>query len=422
MEEKSPIPDGISYFFIYESGKTLLIKGTPGSGKTIFALSLLNTLKGNGVYVSTGVDSDTLHLHHPWINDKLSADSILDATQPEREQIVATKEISIKPLKYTNVPDFLKGVYTRTERMENPIIIIDSWDAVASYMGFHDKKDLEEVEHKICDLSRRVGSKVILIAEYTEESALDYLVDGVIILESDMYDDRHVRRLIMQKLSGCVIKNPVALFSLNNGRFQSFAAFESEDMEIENPIIYEPLSDLSTTRLSTGIKDLDEAIKGYGKFNLFEGDYGTYDILARAIAINSLNLGKRLILTSTKQNEFITCILPYVKDEYRGNITVIEDVEGVEEIKGDTFVALINIEEPEYVDDLVKVVMSPDSGPGCGVIGFGETEKRVSFASTHIKTKFISGIPCIYGLVPRTEIYALELSKNFPVISLIPIV
>jgi KaiC/GvpD/RAD55 family RecA-like ATPase len=126
MEEKSPIPDDIRTFFLDEKGKTLLIKGTPGSGKTIFALSLLNALKGNSVYVSTRVDPDTLYGHHPWLKDKLSADNILDATQPEREQVAASKEISIKPLKYTNVPDFLKGVYTRTERMENPIVIIDS--------------------------------------------------------------------------------------------------------------------------------------------------------------------------------------------------------------------------------------------------------------------------------------------------------
>ena len=31
------------------------------------------------------------------------------------------------------------------------------------------------------------------------------------------------------------------------------------------------------------------------------------------------------------------------------------------------------------------------------------------FASTHIRTMFISGVPCIRGEVPRTEIRALEL-------------
>jgi KaiC/GvpD/RAD55 family RecA-like ATPase len=422
MEEKSPIPDDIRTFFLDEKGKTLLIKGTPGSGKTIFALSLLNALKGNSVYVSTRVDPDTLYGHHPWLKDKLSADNILDATQPEREQVAASKEISIKPLKYTNVPDFLKGVYTRTERMENPIVIIDSWDAVASYMGFYKQSDLLELEHKVCDFSRRTGSKVILIAEYAGQSPLDYLVDGVIILESSMYEERRVRRLIMQKLRGCTIKNPVALFSLNNGSFQSFATFTGLNMAMENPIIYDPISDLSSTGLSTGIKDLDEAIKGYGKFNLFEGDYGTYEILARAMAINSLNLGKRLILTSTTHNEFITSISSYVKDEYRKNIEIVEAVIGEIKRASNKFIVFINLEETADADDAVKGVMSSVSGPGCGVMCFGgrEREEMVSFASTHIKTEFISGIPCVYGIMPRTGIYALDISK--PVISLTPIV
>ena len=55
MENKSPIPipDEIRNFFKDEYGKTFLIKGTPGSGKTVFALTLLSTLKRNGAYLSS---------------------------------------------------------------------------------------------------------------------------------------------------------------------------------------------------------------------------------------------------------------------------------------------------------------------------------------------------------------------------------
>jgi len=421
MEEKSAIPEEIRTFFLADYGKTLLIKGTPGSGKTVFALTLLNTLKGNGVYVSTRVDPDTLYTQHSWLKEALSADNIIDATQSEREQTVASKEITIKPLRYANVPDFLKGVYTRTEKMEHSIVVIDSWDAVASYIGYYEQRDLVELGHNLCDFSRRTSTKVILIAEYAGQTPLDYLVDGVIVVESDMYEARRVRKLIMQKLSGCVIKNPVALFSLNNGIFQSFTTFEG--VEIEKPLISNPIPDPGDTRFSTGIEDLDVAIGGYGKFNLFEGDYRTYDILARAFAINSLNLGKHLIFTSTTQNEFIANIASYAKDEYRKNIEIVEDVKTLGEIKsaGDKFIAFINLEEAENAADAVKGVMSSVSGPGCGVMCFGgrEREEIVSFASTHIKTKFISGIPCVYGMIPRTEIYALDISK--PVISLTPI-
>jgi KaiC/GvpD/RAD55 family RecA-like ATPase len=422
MEEKSAIPEEIRTFFLADYGKTFLIKGTPGSGKTVFALTLLSTLKGNGVYVSTRVDPDTLYLQHTWLKEALPADNIIDATQPGREQTAASREISIKPLRYANVPDFLKGVYKKTEKMGHSIVVIDSWDAVASYIGYYEQKDLVEMGHNLCNFSRRTSTKVILIAEYAGQTPLDYLVDGVIVLESEMYEARRLRRLIMQKLSGCTIKNPVVLFSLNNGIFQSFKTFEGVEMKIENPLIPNPIPDPGDTSFSTGIKDLDVAIRGYGKFNLFEGDYRTYAILARAFAINSLNLGKRLIFTSAMQKEFIANIASYVKDEYRKNIEIVEDV--VEEIKsaGDKSIAFINLEEIKDAGDAIKWVMSSVSGQGCGVMCFGgrEREDMVPFASTHIKTKFISGIPCVYGMMPRTEIYALDISK--PAISLTPIV
>jgi hypothetical protein len=43
----------------------------------------------------------------------------------------------------------------------------------------------------------------------------------------------------------------------------------------------------------------------------------------------------------------------------------------------------------------------------------GEKEMELeSIASSHLKTKFIYGIPCLYGESPRTEIYAMELNTS----------
>lgn len=432
IEDNSEIPIEIRTFFKDEYGKTLLVKGTPGSGKTVFALTLLSTLKGNGAYLSTRVDPDTLYIQYPWIKEEISADNIIDATQSERERTTKMKEVTIRPLKYTNVPDFLKAVYTRTEKMANPIVIIDSWDAIASYTGYYEQKEREKLEHNLCDFSRKTKTKIILLVEYTGQTALDYLVDGVIVVENDMYEERRLRRMIMQKLRGCQITNPVRLFSLNNGMFKSFTEFKGVEMKIENSLIPDPLPDLRDTRISTGIKDLDRVINGSGSFNLFEGDYITYDILARALSINSLNLGRCLIITSTKQNEFINKISPYVKAEYKKNIEVVEDIQNLKaRIKGEKDIVLLNLEGIEDIDKTVREVLASIREQGCVVMCFGGSEggegkELSSIASTHIKTKFISGIPCLYGEMPRTEIYAMEMEppaqKGFPVISLTPIV
>ncbi len=428
IEDYSWIPAEINTFFKDEYGKTLLIKGAPGSGKTVFALTLLSTLEGNGTYLATRVDSDTLYMQHPWIKEAISPDNIIDATQSGGGHASASQGVTIKPLKYTNVPEFLKAVYVRTEKMESPVVIIDSWEAIAFYSGYYEQRDKEELEHNLCDVARRTKTKIILLVEYTGQTALDYLVDGVVVIESDLYEERRVRRMFMQKLRGCLITNPVRLFSLNNGIFKCFVEFKGVEVAIENPAIRDPIPDLSDMRISTGIKDLDQVISGYGSFNLFEGDYITYDILTCALSINALNLGRDLIFASTMHTEDINKISAFVKPEYRTNIEMVEEIKDLRDrIKGETSIVFLNLEEIEDADAAVREVMSLIRRQGCKIMCFGGRrgcEELDSFASVHIKTKFVSGVPCIYGERPRTEIYAMELdtSDNNPQIKLTPIV
>jgi KaiC/GvpD/RAD55 family RecA-like ATPase len=261
-------------FFEERYGKTLVIKETPGSGKRVFALTMLSMLKRDGVYLSTRVDPDTLYMLFPWIKEKIAAENIVDATQSERPS-KSTTLTGIKPLKYTDVPEFLKSVYTRTEKMETPIVIIDSWDAVVSHAGYYEPKEREKLEHNLCDFARRTNTNMIFVVEYTEQRPLDYLTDGVIVTESELFEGRRLRKMQIQKLRGCSVKDPVVLFTLYNGTFKSFRPIKS--IEIQNPAIpiqeQEPINDTSATTISTGINDLDLAIGGYGNFNIIEGDY-----------------------------------------------------------------------------------------------------------------------------------------------------
>lgn len=438
------IPAEIINFFADEQGKTLVVKGPPGSGKTAFALSLLRGMKGTGVYLSTRVDPAALHEQYPWIKEEIREENIIDATQSERAQNSVTKKskgIVIKALKYTDVPEFLKAIYTKTEDLSKPIVIIDSWDAVVSHTGYYDAKERGKLEHNVCDFARRTKTRVIFLVEYADLKPLDYLVDGVIATKCAMEEGRRIRTLSLQKLRGCAIKRPVYLFSLHNGMFKCF--YDSVHVEIENPKAPEPIPDVNESRITTGIEDLDARIKGYGGFNLFKGDYAPYELLMQAASINSLNLGRGVVFTSSKQSELINKMLPFVESQYQENIAVI-DVQDVNEFNKEVsdfndrigaekklaFFYFDEIErerERDKKEVMVKEIILSLMKAGFAVFGYTSEEKGMGremepIASVFIVLKLISGIPCMYGKMPGTEIYVMQLNtaNRFPELKLTP--
>ena len=449
------IPAEIINFFADEQGKTLTVKGAPGSGKTAFALSLLRSMKGTGVYLSTRVDPAALHEQYPWIKEEIREENIIDATQSERLYSSGSSNtiknhkkprgiVVIKALKYTDVPGFLKSVYTRTEDLRKPFVIIDSWDAVVSHAGYYDQRDRGKLEHNLCDFARRTKIRVIFIVEYVELKPLDYLVDGIIVTKCAIEEGRRIRMLSLQKLRGCAIKHPVYLFSLHNGMFKCFSDFGPVEVEIENPRVPEPIHDVTESSVTTGIEDLDALIRGYGSFNLFKADYAPYELLMQAASINSLNLGRGVVFTSSKQSRLINKILPFVEPRYQENIAVIDvhktDINEFNKAVSDfngrigtgKKLAFFNFDEiergREKEEEMVKEIILSLMKEGFTVFGYTSEEKGMGremepIASVFIVLKLISGVPCMYGKMPGTEIYVMQLNtaNRFHELKLTPI-
>ena len=71
-EAAGSIPKEIVKFFRDNVGEILLIKGPPGSGKTLLGLELMRVLckRQRGIAIFTRMDSDQLNAEIPWLKDE----------------------------------------------------------------------------------------------------------------------------------------------------------------------------------------------------------------------------------------------------------------------------------------------------------------------------------------------------------------
>src|SRR5207247_4696079 len=84
-----------------------------------------------------------------------------------------------------------------------PIIIIDSWDAIASFM---DKEARLNNERVLQTWRERAGAKLIFISENPSDTTLDFLVDGIVELNQKLHDGVRIREVSLTKLRGIQIK------------------------------------------------------------------------------------------------------------------------------------------------------------------------------------------------------------------------
>jgi len=77
------IPPEIANFLNKIDNAVLLVKGEPGSGKTIFTLQYIanQAKRGQGIYFSTRTNAKSLYSQFPWIKENIPPENIVDATQ-----------------------------------------------------------------------------------------------------------------------------------------------------------------------------------------------------------------------------------------------------------------------------------------------------------------------------------------------------
>ena len=460
------IPHEIISFLDRGGGRTLLIKGTAGSGKTILSLSLIKACEKNGIYLSTRMRPEDIYRDCPWIEKQLSKDNIVDATNPMREKMSVEERDLSDVIKYGSKEDFLVALYERVTRLENAVVVIDSWDAVLSQLHTSE----ENLEKAVIELCKEKQVNLILVGENPEETRLDYLMDGVVKLEQTQVEHRRLRIIHLTKLRGVQIHQPQYLFTLQDGMFQSFGRFKAES--IEHPKLWKPIPD-TQKHFSTGCEDLDTILGGgfrRGSLNLFEEQMdvsrSAEGYLWRCCFFNFLTQKRGVVLVAgegVSPQKLKELSVPYVGEETWNNYVRI-GVYGIEDSHEPYIIPVTGRHEDRFniwknaVSDLKmrtnqpiqdhtaldtlefrggventiramgdavrKLKNSGDLQIALTKPGLEVAKQIINLAETYIKVQSIFGTAVMYGVHPETGFYALEVdgTEGYPRVKLIPVV
>ncbi len=334
------IPREISEFFAKKGGRSLLVKGQAGTGKTTFALQLLEELgkPNRSFYLSTRVSDEALYNQFPWLRETDMKSRVVDSSrmlletlcpaQPDDELLddkesakrvlaakgflksIASDDLS-PPSKVDRtrlkviaerirMPE-IERIYDCIERSlpEKSMLIVDSIEGVTNKYG------IEMDEFITClqkDLVESSNVDVLMVLEKAEAPSLEYLVDGVVSLTAEALPQGRVRHMKLVKLRATEIRQPSYLLSLKNGRFTGFDAFVPNHVKSGQ---WQIVSD-KPGFYSTGIEDLDTLMGGgypIGSYNVVEVDDNVsseeYYLVVRPILLNFMSQQKGIVAVLT---------------------------------------------------------------------------------------------------------------------------
>ena len=451
---QAPIPREIEDFFTVESGQTLLIKGLPGTGKTTLALEIMNSLceDRNGMYISTRIDPRRLYATNPWVKEVVPPKNVVNATQGKL--LESLKGIGKDLSNYYAVLDFFKVFFDEAEEMDNPMIIIDSWDAVLNYTSHLIGDGQHSFEQNICEFARDLDTHLIFVSEFSSVMPLDYIVDGVVTMEQfrlpgyaeGSMRSRYVRQIKLEKLRGVEIGQKTYTVTLHNGRFRFFEPYrEHTDARIASDGMRVP--DPKSDRISTGIPDLDTITGGlkYGSCNVLEIDHGVgkryYQILT-ALASNALKNGRGVFILPSigyqlsKRDIFVPTNVVVSSPEGEDPVAWSEDLREkwneLRERTGRPILNIIGLDSIEFafgykaVLNLVNLMISnwkETNDINVLVVKSGQESMNMAVhtADAYLLVNELNGGLSLYGIIPRTEPYYMLLEDRNR-ISLTPIV
>jgi len=238
-------------------GSLILLAGDAGSGKTIFAAQYLyygaSRLDEPGIYVSFAENRETFLKNMSRIG--------IDFEKYEREGTL--KFLDLITVTEKGVAVVLERILGELDALKARRLVVDSFTALAQ--AFSEQIDVRIAVHTILSrMVRRPGCTTILVAEKRRgeerigSGMEEFVADGLILLTNTTFNERSFRELEIRKLRGTKLTERNLVFTLEGG-FRVFPPFEPK--AVEKPSVVQPIPD-PPNRFSTGIPDLDMAIGG----------------------------------------------------------------------------------------------------------------------------------------------------------------
>ncbi|HXW66911.1 MAG TPA: gas vesicle protein GvpD P-loop domain-containing protein [Thermoplasmata archaeon] len=507
------VPPEVVAFLSGKGGRSLIVKGGAGSGKTTFGLELLERVgqPNRSFYLSTRVGDEALYRQFPWLKATEMRTRVLDAAklfldaiqsagksrepelpEPEQRKVRAGREVLSSfgqergaptrvdrahlqaLLKRSPMPE-VENVYNRIEKAlpEKALLVIDSLEGVTHKYGLEMEEFVMALQK---DLVEGSSTDVVMILEKPEAGGIEYLVDGLISIQREELDERRVRHMRLEKLRATNIGRARYAVTLNEGRFEALgigAANHAASPGANASGPWKPISD-PERYYSTGIPDFDQLLGGgfrRGSFNAFEVDVnvGIDDcyMLFTPTFLNFLSQGRGLmavlsagesperlretLVRHIPANQFDTRVRipdytanetedPYIlpmarfgrEEATRAMVTAEKAVAGpdrkpfMEYTAFDTFESLMGdqIAIRMYFQGVSRTKHVGNLGIGLLKPGLLVSSEILNMMDTYFRIMNIDNAPCIYGIRPRTTIYAISADpeKGAPHATLTPVV
>jgi KaiC/GvpD/RAD55 family RecA-like ATPase len=374
----------------------------------------------------------------------------------------------------TRMPE-VEHVYDRIERIlpEKSLVLIDSLEGITHRYG------LEMEEFVMClqkDLVENSNTNVALVLEKSEAGGIEYLVDGLVTLSREDLDERRIRHVRLDKLRATTISSPRYVATLMNGRFRALGTpLRLDHGQAPGVQSWKPYPD-TVRHFSTGIPSFDAILGGgyvKGSYNAFDIDVNVsiddYYLLFVPTILNFLTQGRGLmgilaggeypahlrssvvahippamfdnrvrIIDYTATETTASYVLPMGRVRDRSDAQkALEKLErivsgGPEKTPYIEYTAFDTLEyqlgdQPTITGLFPSVQRTKILGTlGIGVLkpGLVVGTEIINMMDTYFHIICIDNCPCIYGVRPRTPVYAIDIDqqKGKPHVCLTPIV